>query len=170
MEIGVQVLLVLAGSGALIGALITPLVFWGKHRSLASGFFAGVLVGAVGNLLLLIPLWLLLRPRRLINMDVFNVNVAYSMGAAAVLGGRREEARYYFAQVTQADPTHVGAWLYLANLATTPLEAWSYVQQARLVDAGNPIVQEAVAVVWPQVQHLYGDQSEPPQVPPAPNE
>ncbi len=154
---GVQVYLLFAGLGALIGALVTPLVYWGKGRKPASGFFAGVLVGALGNLILLIPLWIVLNRRTNPILDYFNVSVAYSMGASAVMGGRREEARYYFSQVTQADPRNIGAWLYLANLATTPLEAWSYIQQARAVDPANPAVQEAVALVWPQVQHLYGE-------------
>jgi hypothetical protein len=152
-----QLYLIIGGLGALIGALITPLVYWSKGRKPASGFFAGVLVGAIGNLVLLIPLWLLLKPRRPQTIDGFNVSVAYNMGVAAVLGGRREEARYYFVQVTQVDTRNVGAWLYLANLATTPLEAWSYIQQARTIDPGNPAVQDAVTLIWPQVCHLYGE-------------
>jgi hypothetical protein len=153
----VDLFLLIAGLGALIGALITPLVYWAKGRKPASGFFAGVVVGALGNLILLIPLWLMLKPRATNLPEGFNVSVAYSMGIAAVLGDRREEARYYFVQVTQADPRNVGAWLYLANLATTPLEAWSYIQQARTIDPGNPGVLEAVSIVWPQVRHLYGE-------------
>jgi hypothetical protein len=153
----VDLFLLMAGLGALIGALITPLVFWAKGRKPASGFFAGVLLGALGNLILLVPLWLMLKPRPANLPESFNVSVAYSMGIAAVFGERREEARYYFVQVTQADPRNVGAWLYLANLATTPLEAWSYIQQARTIDPGNPSVLEAVAIVWPQVRHLYGE-------------
>jgi hypothetical protein len=153
----VQLYLIVCALGALVGALITPLVFWSKGRKPASGFFVGVIVGALGNLILLIPLWLVLKPRQRLLPDDFNASVAYNMGVAAVLGERREEARYYFVQVTQADPRHIGAWLYLANLATTPLEAWSYVQQARAIDAANPAVQQAVATIWPQVQHLYGE-------------
>jgi hypothetical protein len=153
----VQLYLIICGLGALIGALITPLVYWNKGRKPASGFFAGVLVGAIGNLILLIPLWLMLKPRVPRIADDFDVTVAYNMGVAAVLGERREEARYYFVQVTQADPRNIGAWLYLANLATTPLEAWSYIQQARAIDPGNPAVQEAVVMIWPQVCHLYGE-------------
>ena len=154
----VQLLVVASAIGALIGALITPLVYWAKGRKPASGFFAGVVVGAFGNLILLIPLWLLLK-RRIPppTIDSFNVGVAYNLGVSAILGGRREEARYYFAQVTQADMRNVSAWLYLANLATTPLEAWSYIQQARAVDPANPAVQEAVTLIWPQVRHLYGE-------------
>jgi hypothetical protein len=153
----VDLYLLTAGLGALIGALVTPLVFWAKGRKPASGFFAGVLVGALGNLILLIPLWLMLKPRPANLPAGFDVAVAYSMGVAAILGERREEARYYFVQVTQADPRNVGAWLYLANLATTPLEAWSYIQQARTIEPGNPSVLEAVSIVWPQVRHLYGE-------------
>ncbi len=153
----VALFLLVAGLGALIGALVTPLVYWAKGRKPASGFFAGVLVGALGNLILLVPLWLMLKPRVAQLPNSFNVTVAYSMGVAAVLGERREEARYYFVQVTQADPRNVGAWLYLANLATTPLEAWSYIQQARTIEPGNPAVLEAVTIVWPQVRHLYGE-------------
>jgi hypothetical protein len=153
----VQLYLIICGLGALIGALITPLVYWNKGRKPASGFFVGVLVGAVGNLILLIPLWLMLKPRHPQIADDFSVTVAYNMGVAAILGERREEARYYFVQVTQADARNIGAWLYLANLATTPLEAWSYIQQARAIDPGNPAVQEAVALIWPQVSHLYGE-------------
>ncbi len=149
--------LLMAGLGALIGSVVTPLVFWAKGRKPASGFFVGVLVGALGNLILLIPLWLMLKPRLSHLPADFNVSVAYNMGIAAVFGERREEARYYFVQVTQADPRNVGAWLYLANLATTPLEAWSYIQQARTIEPGNPSVLEAVAIVWPQVRHLYGE-------------
>src|SRR3954466_7934458 len=95
----VQLYLIFVGLGALIGALITPLVFWSKGRKPASGFFAGVLVGAFGNLLLLIPLWLMVKPRLTQTIDSFNLAVAYNMGVSAVLGGRREEARYYFVQV-----------------------------------------------------------------------
>jgi drug/metabolite transporter (DMT)-like permease len=157
MDPRLQIYFLIAALGALIGALVTPLAYWGKGRKPSSGFFVGVALGLVGNLLLLIPLWLFLKPRRLTNMEVFNMTVAYNMGTAAVLGGRLEEARYYFSQVTQADPQHVGAWLYLANLATSPLEAWNFIQQARAIDPGDPVVLEAVAIVWPQVQHLYGE-------------
>jgi hypothetical protein len=152
----VHLYLIVAGLGALIGALITPLVYWAKGRKPASGFFVGVIVGAFGNLITLIPLWLLLRPR-FEKLSAFDLSVAYNMGVAAILGGRREEARYYFVQVTQADPDHIGAWLYLANIATTPLEAWSYVQQARAISPNHPGVLEAVTIIWPQVRHLYGD-------------
>ncbi len=154
---GLQLYLIICALGGLIGALITPLVFWSKGRKPASGFFAGVVAGILGNLLLLIPLWLLIKPRVMKGMENFDVSVAYNLGVAAVLGGRREEARYYFVQVTQADTRNIGAWLYLANLATTPLEAWSYVQQARAIDPANPSVQEAVSMIWPQVRHLYGE-------------
>jgi hypothetical protein len=153
----IELYLLIAGVGALIGAVITPLVYWAKGRKPASGFFAGVLVGALGNLILLIPLWLMLKPRRNTLPENFDVSVAYNMGVAALLGERREEARYYFVQVTQADPRNIGAWLYLGNLATTPLEAWSYIQQARAIDPTHPGVLEAIAVVWPQVRHLYGE-------------
>ncbi len=157
----VDLFYVYSASGALIGALLTPFIFGAKRRKPATGFFAGVLVGAFGNLILLIPLWLLVRARPRTSADAFDLAVAYNLGIASVLGGRREEARYYFVQVTQTDAQHVGAWLYLATLATTPLEAWSYLQQARTIAPGNPAVQEAVGVVWPQVRHLYGDSPTP---------
>jgi hypothetical protein len=150
----VQLYLIFVGLGALIGALITPLVYWAKGRKPASGFFAGVVAGAFGNLILLIPLWLLVKPRAAKRGDVDSA-VAYNLGVAAALGGRREEARYYFVQVTQSDPGNVSAWLYLANLSTTPLEAWTFIQQARAIDPGNPGVVEATTLVWPQVRHLY---------------
>ncbi len=157
----VDLFVVYCASGALIGALLTPLVYWRKRRKLASGFFVGVFLGALGNLIWLVPLWILIRARPSSSADAFDLSVAYNLGVAAVLGGRREEARYYFVQVTQTDPTHISAWLYLANMATTPLEAWSYLQQARAIEPGNPAVQEAVTVVWPQVRHLYGDSPTP---------
>jgi hypothetical protein len=157
----VQLLLIVCFLGGLVGALVTPLVFWGKGRKPASGFFAGVLVGTLGNLLLLVPLWILVKPRQVYRLtDGFDVSVAYNLGVAALLGGRHEEARYYFVQVTQADTQNVAAWLYLANLATTPLEAWSYIQQARAINAADPAVQQAVAHTWPQVQHLYGEDNQ----------
>jgi hypothetical protein len=158
MDVRIQLYLVFVGIGALIGALVTPLVYWAKGRKPASGFFAGVVVGAFGHLVLLFPLWIMLRRRKAPAITPeFDVAVAYNMGVAAVLGARREEARYYFVQVTQADPIHVDAWLYLANLATTPLEAWSYIQQARTINPQHPGVVEAVTIVWPQVRHLYGE-------------
>lgn len=169
MDIRLQFWLIIAGSGALIGALLSPLVFWGKGRKPATGFFVGVFCGAAGNVLLLIPMWFLLKPRRSFDMGGFNIAVAYNMGVAAVMGGRREEARFYFTQVSQADPQNVTAWLYLANLATSPLEAWTFVQQARLADPSSPLVQEAVAVVWPQVQRYYAEQGEVPISPSALN-
>lgn len=161
MDVRLQLWLIAASLSALIGALVTPLVYWAKGRKPASGFFAGVLVGAVTSIIGLLLLWVLLKRRVKIDMNAFNAAVAYNMGVGAVLGGRREEARYYFAQVTVANPANIGAWLYLANLAGTPAEAWSYIQQARAVDPTNPFVQEAVAIVWPQVQHLYAESIQP---------
>lgn len=145
-----------SGSGALIGALITPLVYWAKGRKPASGFFAGVLTGALGNLVLLLPLWVLLR-RRLPD-TLRDQLTAYNLGVGAVVGGRYEEARWYFMKVATANPTHIGAWLNLAYLATTPLEAWSYVDRARAVDPAHPQVQQAVAILWSQVQSHYAAQ------------
>lgn len=157
-----QILLLANGIAAIFfGALVTPLIFWAKGRKPSSGFFAGVLAGAVGNLIFLIPLWILLRPKPAVAQSQLEVTTAYNMGVAAVLGNRLEEARYYFVQTTQLEPRHTGAWLYLANVSTTPLEAWSYVQQARAIDSEDPLVQEAVAIVWPQVRHLYGDEAQP---------
>lgn len=168
LDFRLEILITLSALGALSGALITPLVYWAKGRKPASGFFAGVFAGALGNLIFLIPLWIFLK-RRTVQSIPFSITSAYNLGTAAALGGRLEEARYYFIQVTQADPAHVGAWLYLANLATSPLEAWSYVQQARNINPSDPIVQEAVSVVWPQVQHLYGERRDmTPVMPPNP--
>jgi hypothetical protein len=161
MDYRLQLLLLANGLAALVGgALLTPLVFWAKGRKPASGFFVGVACGALGNLLLLIPLWIWLPLRKGGSISPLDSAVAYNMGVAAVLGNRLEEARYYFVQTTQLEPRHIGAWLYLANIATTPLEAWSYVQQARAIEPSDPLVQEAVGVVWPQVRHLYGEQPE----------
>jgi hypothetical protein len=163
MDYRIQLLLLANGAAALIGgALITPLVFWAKGRKPASGFFAGVIVGAFTNLIGLLLLWLLLKPKKAAGGSSVDVLTAYNMGIAAVLGNRLEEARYYFVQSTQLDPRHIGAWLYLAHIATTPLEAWSYVQQARAIEPADPLVQEAVAVVWPQVRHLYGESGDVP--------
>jgi hypothetical protein len=149
-------------SGAFIGALVTPVVFGLiKHRKPATGFFAGVFVGAVGNLIWLVPLWLLVRPRSRTASDLFDLAVAYNLGVASALGGRREEARYYFVQVTQADDRNIGAWLYLANLATTPLESWSFLQEAQLIAPDHPAVQQAVQIVWPQVRDLVGVSHDP---------
>jgi hypothetical protein len=40
-----------SATGALIGALVTPFVFGLKRRKPATGFFAGVFLGALGNLI-----------------------------------------------------------------------------------------------------------------------
>jgi hypothetical protein len=151
---GVQSYLLFAGSGAVIGALLTALVYGLKNRIPANGFFVGLVIGGFGNLILLIPFWLLLLPLAGSKADVFDTAVAYQMGVGAALGERREEARYYFSQVTQADPTHVNAWLYLANLSTSPLEAWSYIQQARAIEPDNPAVIQAANLVYPQIEAL----------------
>jgi Flp pilus assembly protein TadD len=156
--VGTEVILGLwAGSGALIGALITPLIYWAKGRKPASGFFAGVLAGGLGNLLFLLPLWIFLR-RRLPD-TLRDQMTAYNMGVGAVIGGRYEEARWYFMRVATANPAHIGAWLNLAYLATTPLEAWSYVERARAVNPAHPQVQQAVAILWSQVQSHYAAQT-----------
>ncbi|MEP7286337.1 MAG: hypothetical protein ABI947_11270 [Chloroflexota bacterium] len=157
----VQLYMIFAASGALIGVIVTPLVYWAKAHHPISGFFVGLLVGAFGNLILLIPLWLSLhRPIGTGNKSAkIVVTAAYNKGIAAILGGRRDEARSWFVEVTQTNPQHVEAWLNLANLATSPLEAWSYVQQARAIAPNNPSVQQAVNIVWPQVRHLYGEGS-----------
>ncbi|MFQ3536249.1 MAG: hypothetical protein SNJ58_10255 [Aggregatilineales bacterium] len=146
-----------AGSGGLIGALITPLVYWAKGRKPASGFFAGVLAGSLGHLLLLVPLWMFLQ-RRLPD-SLRDQLTAYNMGVGAIVGGRYEEARWYFMKVATMNPAHVGAWLNLAYLATTPLEAWSYVERARAVNPAHPQVQQAVAILWSQVQSHYAAQT-----------
>jgi hypothetical protein len=155
-----DLLLLFAASGALIGALATPLVFWGKGRKPSSGFFVGVVAGGLGNLVLLLPLWFLLRPRQQMNLPLFNLAVAYRLGEAAVSGGRREEARYYFTQVTQADPRNVAAWLHLTSLASSPMEEWGYVQQARAVEPNNAMVQEVANQVWAKVARLYQEQAD----------
>lgn len=162
LPLPLELLLFVNVASTLVGALITPLVFWAKGRKPASGFFAGVLVAAVANVIGLLVLWVLVRPRKKISTTALDAAVAYNMGVAAALGTRYEEARYYFVQTTQLEPRHIGAWLYLANLATTPLEAWSYVQQARVIDSGDPMVKEAVRTVWPQVRHLYGETGDEP--------
>jgi hypothetical protein len=151
---GFQLYLIFAGSGALIGALLTPAVYYFKNRIPANGFFVGLVIGAFGNLILLVPFWLVLLPLAVSKADVFDVMVAFNMGVGAALGERREEARFYFSQVTQADPANLTAWLYLANLSTTPLEAWSYIQQARAIDPNDPAVVQAVNLVYPQVEAI----------------
>jgi hypothetical protein len=78
--------------------------------------------------------------------------MAYNLGVAAAMGGRREEAREHFTRVLQDQPRNVAAWLQLANLADTPEQAWNYIQQARAINANDPAVQEAVNIIWPQVQ------------------
>jgi hypothetical protein len=148
--------LLFIGSGMVIGALVTPIVYLFKNRIPANGFFIGVVIGAIGNILLLFPYWLLIKPFAQSKADIFDVAVAYQLGVAAALGERKEEARYYFTQVTQADPANVNAWLYLVNLATTPLEAWSYLQEAQRLDPQNPAVVNAVNVVYPQVKPYLG--------------
>jgi hypothetical protein len=75
----------------------------------------------------------------------------YNMGVMAALGGRRDEARQHFTRVVQMQPRHLAAWLQLANLADSPEQAWNYVQQARLIDAKDPAVVQAVEIIWPQV-------------------
>lgn len=75
----------------------------------------------------------------------------YNMGVMAALGGRREEARQHFTRVLQMQPRHVPAWLQLANLADTPEQAWSYIQQARAISPHDPAVIEAVRVIEPKL-------------------
>jgi len=77
--------------------------------------------------------------------------IYYNMGVQAALGGRRDEARQHFTRALQANPRYVAAWLQLANLADSPLDAWQYVQQARAISPNDPAVQQAVAIIWPQV-------------------
>ncbi len=79
--------------------------------------------------------------------------VYYNMGVTAAMGGRREEAHQHFTHVVQMQPRNVAAWLQLANLADTPIQAWNYVQQARAIEPNNPQVKEAVSIIWPQVQN-----------------
>lgn len=77
--------------------------------------------------------------------------IYYNMGVQAALGGRRDEARQHFTRAVQANPRYVAAWLRLANLADSPLDAWQYVQQARAISPNDPAVQQAVAIIWPQI-------------------
>ncbi len=88
--------------------------------------------------------------------------VYYNMGVQAALGGRAEEARQHFTRVLQMEPRNVAAWLQLANLADTPEQAWNYIQQARAIDANDPAVREAVAIIWPQVA-ASAEKREPPR-------
>lgn len=47
-------------TGALIGGVVTPLIFARKGQNDWLGALIGVVVGGVGNLILLLPLWLVL--------------------------------------------------------------------------------------------------------------
>lgn len=45
-------------SGAVIGALVTPILYLSKRRRMLPALLVGAATGAVGNLVLLLPLWL----------------------------------------------------------------------------------------------------------------
>jgi len=160
MDTRLQAYLVYLAFSLLMGVVITPLVFWGKGRKPASGFFVGALAVIPFGVAALLILWFALRRRPPPDRTGFDLAVAYNLGVAALMGGRVEEARFYFTQVTHSDPRHVGAWLYLVNLATSPLEALSFVQQARAIDPTNPLVHETATLVWSQVQRYYSGQQE----------
>lgn len=100
--------------------------------------------------------------------DLTRAETYYQMGVQAALGGRREEARQHFTRVLQADPRSVPAWLQLANLADTPEQAWNYVQQARALSPNDPAVQQAVAIIWPQVAQQAARHAPPRNQPPYP--
>ncbi len=80
-----------------------------------------------------------------------NPDIVYNMGVSAAMGGRPDEARQHFTRALQINPRFIAAWLQLANLATTPEEAWNYIQQARALNPADPAVVQAVGVIWPQV-------------------
>ncbi len=94
--------------------------------------------------------------------------VYYNMGVQAALGGRRDEARQHFTRALQANPRYVPAWLQLANLADSPLDAWQYIQQARTLRPNDPAVQQAVEIVWPQVARAAQSTEPPRNQPPYP--
>ncbi len=45
-------------SGAVLGALVTPILYASKQRNPLPGALVGAVAGAVGNLIVLVPLWL----------------------------------------------------------------------------------------------------------------
>lgn len=45
-------------SGAVLGALVTPVLYLSKRRRMLPALLVGIVAGAVGNLVLLLPLWL----------------------------------------------------------------------------------------------------------------
>ncbi len=92
----------------------------------------------------------------------------YNMGVQAALGGRSEEARQHFTRAVQQNPHYVEAWLQLANLSETPEQAWNYVQQARSLSPNDPAVQQAVAIIWPQVSASAAGNEPPRNQPPYP--
>jgi hypothetical protein len=47
---------------AMIGAIVTPIVYTQKGRSPWAGLFVGMALGALGGILLLAPLWIFIRP------------------------------------------------------------------------------------------------------------
>lgn len=94
--------------------------------------------------------------------------IYYNMGVQAALGGRREEARQHFTRALQANPRYIAAWLQLANLADTPADAWQYIQQARAINPNDPAVQQAVAIVWPQIAGTAAASEPPRNQPPYP--
>ncbi len=94
--------------------------------------------------------------------------IYYNMGVQAALGGRRDEARQHFTRALQVNPRYVPAWLQLANLADSPLDAWQYIQQARTLSPNDPAVQQAVEIVWPQVAKAAQSTEPPRNQPPYP--
>jgi len=49
--------LVWAASGAIIGAVVSSIVYGSKQRNAWMGVLVGAILGAIGNLLFLVPLW-----------------------------------------------------------------------------------------------------------------
>ena len=81
-----------------------------------------------------------------------DADVYYNMGVTAAMGGRREEARQHFSRVLQHQPRNIAAWLQLANLSDTPVDAWEFIQQARAINPNDPAVVQAANLIWPQVK------------------
>ncbi len=58
VDLSTEVIAAWAVIGAIIGLVATPIIYANKGRSPRMGAFVGVVMGAVGNLILLVPLWM----------------------------------------------------------------------------------------------------------------
>lgn len=83
-------------------------------------------------------------------MESQAVHELLQKGIAAAKGGQPTQAKTLLTQVLRQDARNVQAWLWLAGIASDPIEQETYLQRVLSIDPHNAIAQQGLSKIYPR--------------------